>query len=67
MSAVRRVLVWLFLRLVVLPLLVVFLLFALVMALVVEGPAALTWWVDWPGCRKRLRRTAHVALFGWSA
>lgn len=57
-----KLLLWL----VVLPLLLVLLLFCATMALLVEGPQELWWGVDWPVVGKRVRRAAHVAVWGWS-
>lgn len=51
MKVVRRFLAWLLVRLAVvlaLPVLLVFLVFAAVMALLCEGPAELLWWADCP-------------------
>lgn len=70
MPWVRRAAAWLLVRvawLILIPILLAFMLFALAMALLVEGPYLLAFLAlpDWAACWRRCRRAAHVTWAGW--
>jgi len=67
MMRLRRAIAWLLVRfawLLLIPLLLVLIVFCGAMAVLAEGPLALTV-VDWPSCWRRARRAVHVLWAGW--